>query len=951
MEAREFLDLVWGDDGFYCIVAIKGEQVIQKFYKEKATAISAAENFDAEHFNTFFSTSTFKDGKTRKQTNSLSLKSFFLDIDCGVEKDYPTQAEAVRVLKNFCKRFKLPRPTIISSGRGLHVYWILSKTLTQEEWFTTASKLKLACRDFPFNVDTTATADSARVLRVPGTHNYKDDPPKNVEVLGEVGEIIDPEVFAEKFSEFTLQSMRPAFVPKEMDGLTEIISGSFSHSFKTILIKTQNGTGCAQIKHAVTNQEEMSEPMWRAALSVAAFCTDKDKAIHLISRKHPNYDPSETEQKANRIKGPYLCDRFEEYNPGGCDGCQHKGKIKSPIVLGREVLEATEEQNVVVEKSADLPEEPAKQYVIPTYPRPFFRGSNGGVWKRTSDNKDEPVEVLVYHNDIYITRRQRDPDIGETVIIRLHLPKDGVREFSLPLASILSKEELRKGMAAQGVATSNIGGLMEYLTRWVNELQTKVSADEARTQYGWTGTSESFKSFVIGRKEIFADRVEVNAPSSKTLSSIDFFRPSGTLEQWKEVMGFLKQPGFEMHQYVVGLGFGSVFMNLTKVNAAIFHAYSQESGYGKTAAMFAALSIWGKPGDIYLKENDTMYSRMNRAELYRHIMLPLDEMTNAHPEELSNFAYALTGGKQRNRLGQTNSERYRGEEWFFTCYTTGNTSMLQRIALYKAMPKAEMERILEYDVQKSYYGDKEIGDKFFRGIQEVYGHAGVPFIQYILNNQQECRELFSTVQKKFDKLAGLESSNRFWSAQAACGLTGLIVAKRAGLIDYDVSAVSKWLLNVIGQAKNLASSVGTNPEEALQQFISENWNNILRIKSTEKLSNGKINPGEDIERLIIPDASPKLMFVARYEYDMKHLFVFQDFLKTWCAKKQINYEGLISALKKGRTKAQRVKKRMSTGTRMNLPTVNVLFVDCSGFMEDDETVVAEREAADKFLGS
>lgn len=496
---------------------------------------------------------------------------------------------------------------------------------------------------------------------------------------------------------------------------------------------------------------------------------------------------------------------------------------------------------------------------------------------------------------------------------------------------------------------------MEYLTRWVNELQTKVSADEARTQYGWTnkeGTSFPVKSFVVGEKEVFADRVEINAASSKTIKTIKFFNSAGTLEEWKEILEFINKPGFEVQQYALAMSFGSVFMPWMEISACIFHAYSQDTGYGKTAAMYAGMSVWGYPGELCLKQNDTMYSRMNRAEAYKNIMLPLDEMTNADPKELSDFAYALTNdGKQRNRLGNTNEERFRGEPWRLLCMSTGNASMLQRISLYKALPKAEMERIVEYDVQKAYRGEKEDGDKFWRGIQRVYGHAGVPYIQYVIKNQQECRDLLFSVQKKFDKAANLHSGNRYYSAQAACALTGIIVAKRAGLVNFDTAALSKWLLGVINENKLRASSIGSNPEETLQQFISENWNNILRIRSTEKLSQNKVNPGEDIEKLIIPDASPKMMFVARYEYDVKHLFVFQDFLKSWCGKKQINYEGLVTALKKGRTKAQRVKKRMSTGTRMNLPTVNVLFIDCTGFMEDDETIIAEREAADKFLDS
>ena len=85
--------------------------------------------------------------------------------------------------------------------------------------------------------------------------------------------------------------------------------------------------------------------------------------------------------------------------------------------------------------------------------------------------------------------------MGEAVVIRLHLPKDGVREFTIPLTSVTSKEELRKNMAMHGVAVMRMEDLMNYMTTWVNELQAKSTATEARRQFGWAG--EDFKSFAV----------------------------------------------------------------------------------------------------------------------------------------------------------------------------------------------------------------------------------------------------------------------------------------------------------------------------------------------------------------------------------------------------------------------------------------------------------------------
>ena len=87
-----------------------------------------------------------------------------------------------------------------------------------------------------------------------------------------------------------------------------------------------------------------------------------------------------------------------------------------------------------------------------------------------------------------------DPEIGEQVVLRLHLPKDGVREFTVPLTAVASKEELRKQIAMRGVAVPNVDDLMKYILTWINELQETTMADKAHRQFGWVGDEHDFCS-------------------------------------------------------------------------------------------------------------------------------------------------------------------------------------------------------------------------------------------------------------------------------------------------------------------------------------------------------------------------------------------------------------------------------------------------------------------------
>ncbi len=86
---------------------------------------------------------------------------------------------------------------------------------------------------------------------------------------------------------------------------------------------------------------------------------------------------------------------------------------------------------------------------------------------------------------------------------------------------------------------------------------------------------------------------------------------------------------------------------------------------------------------------------------------------------------------------------------------------------------------------------------------------------------------------------------------------------------------------------------------------------------------------------IVPDSTPRFQLVARYEYDVKRLYLMPKPLREWCNKLQLSYHDLVSNLKTGSTRGVIKKIRMGKGTRMNLPPIDALMLDCSGFMSEE----------------
>ena len=271
METDTFLKAVLGDTGHYCIFAANAvrSKRVQRFYSDVGVLAAEALELDDEGYDTYFALATFEEEGSRKASNARYMRSFFLDIDCGPSKDYPNKIEALNALQKFCGALQLPRPITVDSGRGIHVYWPLSEDIIVDDWVVVAERLKALCATNHFYADPAVTSDIARVLRVPLTHNYKTDPPSKVTLLGNGGyKVSQFDDFARLLgTEFVPVPTSPAHTSTTTNAVMNALLGNRESSFLNILKKTKLGKGCEQLKLIATDQENTSEPMWRAGLS------------------------------------------------------------------------------------------------------------------------------------------------------------------------------------------------------------------------------------------------------------------------------------------------------------------------------------------------------------------------------------------------------------------------------------------------------------------------------------------------------------------------------------------------------------------------------------------------------------------------------------------------------------------------------------------------------------
>jgi hypothetical protein len=920
-----FLSTVLPEEGtgYYCIGSYKkGTTPRQDFADTIEGAEKLIQSVLDEERDVYFGVSKFITNENRKAINAGWVKAFFLDLDCGQKyvdegKGYLTQTEAVAELKRFCDELKLPRPNIVSSGNGIHVSWALTNTLLNADWKATAELLKRQAVQRKLLTDPSKVTDLAMVLRVPDTLNFKTDPPKEVKWVKRA-EAVDPAEFKKLVSEgLENLGLDLAKAPRRpMDDTTRALLGNYVSNFGDIM----KSGGCAQLIHMYRNQATIEEPLWRAGLAIAQVCEDRDTAIHKMSSKHPSYSARETEEKANSTGGPYKCATIETLNPGGCDGCPNKGVITSPVQLCKKIAKATEDDNVIIMPSVAIGKEIT--YKIPEFPNPYFRGKNGGVYKLgfidedTGDVKEK--DRLIYKYDFYVVKRMEDTELGSMVWLRLHLPKDGVREFALPATSIMAPDEFKKIVAKQGVIgnAKQMADVMEYITKFAQELQDREEAEKMRNQFGWC---DDDTKFIIADREISVDGINYSPPSNQTLATVGSLKPHGTMENWQRVIKVYNTPGNEARAFLFFAGLGAPMFTFTKLKGLIFSITENESGTGKTSIQRVINSIYGHPTDTMLIKRDTMKSKYHQMGVFKNLPICIDEVTAMKPEETSEIAYAISQGRSNNRMKNTSNEmRINNTTWSLPCFMSGNDSMHEVIAALKATPEAEQLRIVEVEISKDPSLTKEESDELFdRVLEENYGHAADILLQHYVSYLPEVKELLFATQKAFDKDASLSQKQRFYSGGAAMAFTGAIIAKKLGLHDIDVDRVWKW---AIGHFSDLRESVKPASRDALAtlgQYLNTHNRNLLVVDSTSDKRTGLTKA---------PLREPFGDLRVRFEPDTRHLYIDHDHLQSWCVERQISFKGTIRALKE-KANAEVTKKAMAKGTALSTPAIPAIKID------------------------
>lgn len=909
--AQELLSSALDSGGWICIFIQKGKIRRQKFFApgEYQQAADFAEAQDKGGFNCYFCTSTLKDGSNRTAANVNAVKVVKLDLDVDPydQRKFNSREEALRDLREFCRKVHLPKPTVVSSGGGFHVYWILSWALDAESGRAVLDRVKALTIHHGFKADPTTTADIARVLRLPGTHNHKDPAnPKPVVLMAPIA-IYDTDQICDVIEQAPLPTgaVVPALfsdadithLQQEDDAATKALAGEdkeFHSLFSKLLRMSQEGKGCTQVVRLWNSRHTAGEEDWRDLLGLAKFNDDGAEAIHLVSKDHPDYGFTDCVNKAEKIPKPFLCSHFQSgIHKASCEGCKHIGKIKTPLVLGQYVPKATAEDNVIVAQNKAIDSAP-RTYVIPDLPPPYFRAKHGGIYRKSDD--DEIPDTLISKKDFYAVSNLREQNNDLMIELCVNNGLDGLNQFVLPLSD-LNSDAFKRVLPAKGVTPPNVRAGFMNLQQYVQDahefIQRTKPAVPVKYQFGWT---EGYRSFVIGEREIVhhddgSITVEYSQPSASLGSTPKKFGWKGTLEAWKNTIhAYDINEHMAPHRFGVLLGFAAPLMSLMSQKGVVINLFGEASGHGKTTVLKAQATMWGSPSCM-LQYGDTENSRYQVMGVYKNIPVTVDEMTDVPPEKFKAFLFNTSQGRGKERMeGHTNTLRENNSTWETLVTTSSNTCYAEALRVSKTGNEGEMMRLMEVEFGENQRDlvSKADADLLFSALNDNYGHAGEVFIRHVMTvGVDEVRKNLRAVQRDFDKALNMGNKHRFWSATVTAAYVAGVMAKEIGLIDFDMDEMNGWMKSLIGglQKTQRAHTETADKSSLVSDFISENYGHLIKLRALPDGSTVKDIPKDKIIGRMDTKADGEV-----------ELIVMRSALDSFLAARNVHVRGFLNAM-------------------------------------------------------
>jgi Domain of unknown function (DUF927) len=910
MEPLDFLAAVLPSPGhgYYCLAGYKAPKRDHVFVEDLADNEETIDAWVGRGFDTYFALSTFENKGSREAVNARYIRALFIDMD-----GYASKKNAANALSEFLDDTGLHRfgtPWVVASGGGLHCYWPFDREVSIPEWRPLAERFKRLCKARDLSIDMTVTADAARVLRIPGTINFKPDYPKPrpVQILLE-GRPVSFEALRDAV--FALVEADPAAGPAlptlELPGQrpanasptrVKLVENTTSR-FKNILDRTKRGDGCAQLAHYVAHAAgEGMEPLWRGLLSQAKFCTDGERAAVWLSKLHP-YDDARMRTKLHEIKGPYSCVKLDGVNPGVCSGCKHWSAITNPLALGRELLADNTEKEVEIHKVDEITEERETIKVMrPAPPKGYSYGANGGIYVERiieeADGTKRKQNVMLLPYDMFVVDLLVKD--GEHTVHMVANKKDAPVDILMPQRYTVSKDDCVKKLAEQNILAAfgagNDKNLFDYIRACVEEASLTKKAVRVPQQYGW----QEDGTFVYNGRVFFQNGTERTVPMPDLANLNRATRPMGTLENWRKFPQMLVKRRLYDMLAMLCVGFGSPLMRFTQMSALTFHAGSTESGTGKSLTLTAIASIMGHPVNYRTGKSTSPVTMQQRMGNLNSLPFVSDEITHKSRQDMEWFPGLIFDtaegkGKEKSEV-YANRERINNVSWSLLAFLTSNMHMQDYMSGSRQhSSNGELFRMLEWTPNEALNWSPEETETL-KLLYSNYGVAGEKYLRWLVQHQDTARSVVRLAEEQLKQTWRMSGDERFWVAGCAAVVAGAILAssKYADVVDIPTDAVVNSLFKLVEKARKVVRAGARSAEDVLNAFTREHYGHFIVVRISDGSLLAALGNGETVDQTI---TRSRIMGRVEHEIDRKgyvDYYIEEQVMKAHCVAMSFGYE-------------------------------------------------------------
>jgi hypothetical protein len=954
MTPLEFLAVVLPspDNGLYCAAELttkkKEHNFVQHLDELPATITKWGDSKDI-----YFALSTFGNKGKRTAENARYIRSLFIDMD-----GYETKKAAAMALNGFMVKTGLDllgTPYIVDSGGGLHCYWPFTQDIAVDEWKPVAENLKRLCKQEALSIDMTVTADSARVLRFPGTFNNKAKyaKPRPVRILA-AGDTFDFEDLANHIEQ---QLVSLPALPRQQTALalpgqrpdtphTPTTVKLFENSitlFKNIYKKTKAGAGCEQLRYYAENADQDGvEPLWRGWLSIAQKCNDGEKAVIWLTDLHP-YPHERMHQKLSEIKGPYPCTKFDSENPGICDGCQFFGKVTNPLALGRETAVVTAETTI------ELPAvegQEAKQLKRPEAPRGYAYGVRGGVFM---EKEDTDANGQVTKRQIMLLPYDLFPvDIlssnSEHLVHMLAVRDYKTVDISFPQKSVVSKDETVKALAQQNIlaafGSGNDKNLYDYVRACVEKMSSEKKPIEVPSSYGWQPND----TYVFGGKIYAAGKEAIEVPMPGLENITMNSRPTGDLEVWRQFINLLVRRKLWDHLAIILMGAGSPLMRFTGLHGLTVHCASTESGTGKSLALDGAASIWGHPIHYRTGAGTSPVAMQQRLGLLHSNPLITDEITSKNRDDFEwfpAFLFSMSEGRGKERMESgANKERLNLSTWSSTAIMSSNTHVVDYLTgSRKHSSEGELRRLIEYVMDEKLELDAD-EIEIVKCLQNNYAVAGDALVRYMVDNIDLLKTLVpETVRRMYTEYKA-PNDERFWMGGIGCAIAAGIImnSTHANIAEFPLTEIIDSYRKRITIQRSSIKGGHRSAEDVLNAFVQEYQGKFVVVKYGEKAGPlAHLGDGSMVDK-----HTTRAEVMGRVEHGVTaghvDFFIEERMLKSYCSNMSFGYTNFKRQLEDEFTVSYVTKKDMMAKTSAPPMRVSAMHISRK-VTESDEALI------------